>query len=90
MLDISKKIIYTHLVYIIIMSSKKISSFIQNLSKPICLSCTHFMEYKNTDKYDLIVTNPPYFVCKKDYFIQPDYKKYIQDRANIFGLFIIH
>jgi len=49
-----------------------------------------FMEYKNVDKYDLIVTNPPYFVCKKDYFIQPDYKKYIQGRANIFGLFIIH
>lgn len=49
-----------------------------------------FMEYKNSDKYDLIVTNPPYFVCKKEYFINPDYKKYIQGRANIFGLFIIH
>ena len=48
------------------------------------------MEYKNSDKYDLIVTNPPYFVCKKEYFINPDYKKYIQGRANIFGLFIIH
>ena len=34
------------------MSSKKISSFIQNLSKPICLSCTHFMEYKNNYTYD--------------------------------------
>jgi len=51
---------------------------------------TDFMKCSCLVKYDLIVTNPPYFVCKKDYSIHPDYKKYIQGRANIFGLFILH
>ena len=49
-----------------------------------------FMKCSSLIKHDLIVTNPPYFVCKKGYSIPADYRKYIQGRANIFGLFIIH
>ena len=34
------------------MSSKKLYSFITNLSKPVCISCTHFIEYKNNYTYE--------------------------------------
>lgn len=43
----------------------------------------------NTIKYDFIVGNPPYFVCKKE-IIPKQYKEYIVGRPNMFGLFIIH
>jgi type I restriction-modification system DNA methylase subunit len=44
----------------------------------------------NTDKlYDLIIGNPPYFVCKKT-VIPKEYEQYIHGRPNIFGIFIIH
>lgn len=39
--------------------------------------------------YDLIVTNPPYFVCSHS-IIGEEYKEYISGRPNIFGLFILH
>uniref|UniRef100_A0A6C0IVJ7 site-specific DNA-methyltransferase (adenine-specific) n=1 Tax=viral metagenome TaxID=1070528 RepID=A0A6C0IVJ7_9ZZZZ len=41
------------------------------------------------DKYDLIIGNPPYFVCKKEY-VPHQYSKYIVGRPNIFGIFILH
>jgi tRNA1(Val) A37 N6-methylase TrmN6 len=60
------------------------------LSQNIQLINQDFIQFNTTKKYDLIVTNPPYFVCDKEYFIQPEYTAYIQGRANIFGLFILH
>lgn len=48
-----------------------------------------FIKFKTDNKYDLIIGNPPYFVCKKS-DIPEEYEKYIHGRPNIFGLFIIH
>ena len=48
-----------------------------------------FIKYKTSNLYDLIIGNPPYFVCKKD-DIPEEYSEYIYGRPNIFGLFIIH
>lgn len=48
-----------------------------------------FMVYNTDNKYDLIVGNPPYFVCKKT-DIPSKYSEFCVGRPNIFGLFIIH
>lgn len=48
-----------------------------------------FIKYKPNKLYDLVIGNPPYFVCKKD-TIPPEYEEYIHGRPNIFGLFILH
>jgi adenine-specific DNA-methyltransferase len=48
-----------------------------------------FIQYKPNKLYDLVIGNPPYFVCKKD-TIPPEYDEYIHGRPNIFGLFILH
>jgi methylase of polypeptide subunit release factors len=48
-----------------------------------------FISLSDTDKYDLIIGNPPYFVCKRD-AVPAKYDEYITGRPNIFGLFIIH
>jgi adenine-specific DNA-methyltransferase len=48
-----------------------------------------FMKFNNNIVYDLIIGNPPYFVCKKE-SIPAKYAEYITGRPNIFGLFIIH
>ena len=42
-----------------------------------------------TNKYDLIIGNPPYFVLEKGYTIPKQMEPYISGRPNIFGLFII-
>ena len=42
-----------------------------------------------TNKYDLIIGNPPYFVLEKGYKIPKQMEPYISGRPNIFGLFII-
>lgn len=46
---------------------------------------------KNNDEtlYDLIIGNPPFFVCKKE-SIPKQYLKHISGRPNMFGLFILH
>jgi hypothetical protein len=49
----------------------------------------NFLNYTTEQKYDLIVTNPPYFVYSNDN-VPLQYKKYITGRPNIFGLFILH
>jgi tRNA1(Val) A37 N6-methylase TrmN6 len=48
-----------------------------------------FMTFNSECLYDLIIGNPPYFVCKKE-SIPSKYAEYISGRPNIFGLFIIH
>lgn len=49
----------------------------------------NFIEYKPNKFYDLIIGNPPYFVCKKS-DIPKEFEEYIHGRPNIFGLFILH
>jgi len=48
-----------------------------------------FIKYDSVNLYDLIIGNPPYFVCKKTN-IPKEYEDYIHGRPNIFGLFILH
>lgn len=48
-----------------------------------------FIKYSSNDFYDLIIGNPPYFVCKKS-DVPEEYEEYIYGRPNIFGLFILH
>ena len=55
----------------------------------ITLHNANFIEYNDTQKYDLIIGNPPYFVMKKEN-VNNIYKSYIDGRPNIFTLFIIH
>jgi hypothetical protein len=50
---------------------------------------TNFIEYETNKKYDLIVGNPPYFVCKKTE-LPIIYHEFCVGRPNIFGIFIIH
>jgi hypothetical protein len=51
---------------------------------------TDYIHHETTDKYDLIVGNPPYFVCDKTYNVPPQHVEHINGRPNIFGLFILH
>jgi adenine-specific DNA-methyltransferase len=44
---------------------------------------------ENNSYYDLIIGNPPYFVCKKD-DVPKKYMEFVVGRPNMFGLFIIH
>ena len=39
--------------------------------------------------YDLIIGNPPYFVCSKEVVPTP-YREYMTGRPNMFGIFILH
>lgn len=48
-----------------------------------------FIKFTPEIYYDLIIGNPPYFVCKKG-DVPAQYEEYIYGRPNIFGLFILH
>ena len=56
---------------------------------PVKLLNQDFLDYEPSALYNLIVTNPPYYVCKKN-DIPKKYHEYIHGRPNIFALFIIH
>ena len=60
-----------------------------NFKNNVTIEHTDFLKFNNTVLYDLIIGNPPYFVCKKEN-ISKKYKEYICGRPNIFGLFILH
>ena len=60
-----------------------------NFKNKVTLTKSNFMFYNDTEGYDLIIGNPPYFVCKKT-DIPTAYHKFCTGRPNIFGLFIIH
>jgi len=75
----------------------EINSFIfariksQPLNNSVKLINCDFLKYNIGVEtvYDLIVTNPPYFVCSPS-SVGEEYKEYISGRPNIFGLFILH
>ena len=56
---------------------------------PVKLFNQDFLDYEPSALYNLIVTNPPYYVCKKN-DIPKKYHEYVHGRPNIFALFIIH
>ena len=47
-----------------------------------------FLKFKPANDYDLVIGNPPYFVCKKS-DVPLEYCEYIHGRPNIFGVFIL-
>lgn len=49
----------------------------------------NFITYTTDLNFDLIIGNPPYFVCKKT-DIPVSYQEFCSGRPNIFGIFIIH
>lgn len=55
----------------------------------VILTKANFLKFKPVNNYDLIIGNPPYFVCKKS-DVPKEYEEYVHGRPNIFGLFIIH
>jgi type I restriction-modification system DNA methylase subunit len=62
---------------------KKIS-----FKNPTQIINTDFLEWSPTQKYDLIIGNPPYFVMKK-VDVSTEYYDYFDGRPNIFTLFIV-
>jgi adenine-specific DNA-methyltransferase len=48
-----------------------------------------FLKYNKPETYDLVVGNPPYFVCQKEQ-VPPEYRPLITGRPNIFTIFILH
>ena len=64
---------------------------IKNMKFKNIVLLTHcdFMEFNAITNYDLIIGNPPYFVCKKT-DMPSKYHSFCVGRPNIFGLFIIH
>ena len=55
----------------------------------VTLYNTDFIKYDSSNLYDLIIGNPPYFVCNKS-DVPKKYEEYIYGRPNIVGLFILH
>jgi hypothetical protein len=63
-------------------------SKLQFKNKTILANCD-FIKVNNNELYDLIIGNPPYFVCKRE-SVPKQYKNHISGRPNMFGLFILH
>jgi hypothetical protein len=59
-----------------------------NVTNSVSFYKMDFMDYKSDKLYDLIVGNPPYFVCKKEK-VPSELNEFIIGRPNIFGLFIL-
>jgi hypothetical protein len=71
--------------------NEKVFNSIKDLKfkNKVSITKSNFMFYNNSEGYDLIIGNPPYFVCKKT-DIPSAYHEFCSGRPNIFGLFIIH
>lgn len=54
----------------------------------IQLICDDFLKWNTTQKYDLIIGNPPYFVMNKQN-VSSDFYDFFDGRPNIFILFIL-
>jgi hypothetical protein len=63
-------------------------SKLQFKNKTILANCD-FIKVNNDELYELIIGNPPYFVCKRE-AVPKQYKNHISGRPNMFGLFILH
>jgi adenine-specific DNA-methyltransferase len=48
-----------------------------------------FIKVNDDNLYDLIIGNPPYFVCKRE-SVPKQYKNHISGRPNMFGVFLVH
>ena len=59
-----------------------------NVTNTVSFYKMDFMDYTSDKLYDLIVGNPPYFVCKKTQ-VPNEFNEFITGRPNIFGLFIL-
>jgi hypothetical protein len=59
-----------------------------NITNTVSFYKMDFMDYTSNKLYDLIVGNPPYFVCKKTQ-VPSEFNKFVTGRPNIFGLFIL-
>lgn len=87
---LDKKLVNSNIVCI--EHNKTIYDEIVNLEfeNDVTIMNMDFIKYSDeTNKYELIIGNPPYFVCTKD-DVPKDYSNYIVGRPNIFGLFILH
>jgi len=71
--------------------NSEIYQSISNLqfNNKIVLIKSDFINETNDELYDLVIGNPPYYVCKRE-IIPKQYKKLISGRPNMFGLFILH
>jgi tRNA1(Val) A37 N6-methylase TrmN6 len=59
-----------------------------NVTNTVSFYKMDFMNYISDKLYDLIIGNPPYFVCKKEK-VPIELNEFISGRPNIFGLFIL-
>jgi hypothetical protein len=59
-----------------------------NVTNTVSFYKTDFMDYTSDKLYELIIGNPPYFVCKKEK-VPCELNEFISGRPNIFGLFIL-
>jgi adenine-specific DNA-methyltransferase len=48
-----------------------------------------FLTHNKPETYDLVIGNPPYFVCSKE-TVPEKYREWMVGRPNMFGVFIIH
>jgi len=82
---------YTDVTIHAIEYNDKIYDKIKDLTfkNTVSLTKSDFLTFHSPSNYDLIIGNPPYFVCKKS-DVPKEYEEYIHGRPNIFGLFIIH
>ena len=64
-------------------------SIIEYQSDRIHLIHEDFLKFNKPEAYDLVIGNPPYFVCQKEQ-VPTEYRKYITGRPNIFTIFILH
>ena len=82
---------YTDVVIDAVEYNKTIFHAIKDLTfkNTVNLHNSNFITFKPNKTYDLIIGNPPYFVCKKS-DVPEEYEEYIHGRPNIFGLFILH
>ena len=68
---------------------KAIKDLTFNKKNKVFIHQSDFITYKGQTMYDLTISNPPYFVCKKGYKVPSEYTEYIIGRPNIFGIFIL-
>ena len=71
-------------------NNKRIYDDVKHLSEDANIDVYHqdFLKWQTSQKFDLIIGNPPYFVMKKG-DVEKSYHDYYEGRPNIFIMFII-